>query len=278
MNELSSRDRERERLLRHCFWFCLVCGVIAFFVVVLETFVIMALQFCDGEPLVSLYWATWTMLQVGGLIAIWGICLHIRHMITGKKHPPWALALGTPVLVVAGLGHYFQGKLTRSRAARSIKERSRSRGRGRSWGRQTDALSEVPTIRADSSDSNRRGNGEDTPRTQKGPSGDYDAKIVGYTKDGDIIIRLAPHTRDEFVSLAPLSSSITWDEPVRSPSRGLKGNTSRKHSRGRSVSSVSFKGKEKEDVDIAKDYLNNEVDIADMAQDEKRNAIQIEEV
>lgn len=142
IKELSPRDdRERERLLKHCFWFCFGCGTAALVVVFIETFVTMALQFCDGEPLIGLYWATWTMLQVGGLIAIWGICLHIRHMITGKKHPPWALALGTPVLVVAGLGHYFQGKLRRSRAARSIKERSRSRGRA--WGRRDGRLSEA---------------------------------------------------------------------------------------------------------------------------------------
>lgn len=141
VEQLSLRDRERGRQLSHCFWFCLVCGTVALLVVVLEAFVMMALQFCDGEPIISLYWATWTTLQVGGLIAIWGICLHVRHMITGKRHPPWALALGTPVLVVAGLGHYFQGKLKRSRAARSIKERSRSRGR--SWRRRPEALSEV---------------------------------------------------------------------------------------------------------------------------------------
>lgn len=144
IEELRARDRERVRLLKHCFWFCLGCGFISLVVVIMEAFVIMALQFCDGEPIVSLYWATWTMLSVGGLIAIWGICLHVRHMITGKKHPPWALALGTPVLVVAGLGHYFQGKVRRSRAARSIKERSRSRGR------TSEALSEVYVKRSGS--------------------------------------------------------------------------------------------------------------------------------
>ncbi|ROW11511.1 hypothetical protein VMCG_00988 [Cytospora schulzeri] len=275
IGELGAHDRERDRHLRHCFWFCLVFGSVAFFVVVLEAFVIAALQFCDGEPLVSLYWATWTMLQVGGLIAIWGICLHVRHMITGKKHPPWALALGTPVLVVAGLGHYFQGKLRRSRAARSIKERSRSRGR--SWGRQPEALSEVPTIRASSSESNRRENGGDTPAARGDSSGEYNAKVIGYTKDGDIIIRLAPNTREDFMTMAPLTSSITWDEPIRAPSTGLEGNTSRKQSitRGRSVSRVSFKGKEKENIGRTKD---EEVDIADIGEDEKENAIQIEEV
>ncbi|KAK7743489.1 hypothetical protein SLS53_004023 [Cytospora paraplurivora] len=237
IEELRARDRERVRLLRHCFWFCLGCGFISLVVVVMEAFVIMALQFCDGEPIVSLYWATWTMLSVGGLIAIWGICLHVRHMITGKKHPPWALALGTPVLVVAGLGHYFQGKVRRSRAARSIKERSRSRGR------TSEALSEVATIRAYSSESNR---GEDTQKMRRNLFDDYNAKVVGYTKDGDVILRLAPNIREEFMSQTPLSSSITWEEPVRPTPALMEGNISSKHSRSRGRSSVSLKGKEKE--------------------------------
>lgn len=285
IEDIGARDRERVRLLRHCFWFCVGCGAVALVVVVLETFVIMALQFCDGEPLVSLYWATWTMLQVGGLIAIWGICLHIRHMTTGKRHPPWALALGTPVLVVAGLGHYFQGKLRRSRAARSIKERSRSRDRGRS----PVALSEVyvdaspptlarpgraqhstnvsrdrPTFRAYSSDSNR-GDSDGPGRTICGDSsGEYNARIVGYTKNGDVIIRLAPNAREDFTSQVPLSSSITWDEPTRPASTLIEGSCSRKHSRtrGRSLSTTSWKGKER-DVEAARDSRGEEVDIAD---------------
>lgn len=48
---------------------------------------------------------------------------------------PWALALGTPVLVVAGIGHAVHGAMrkrvqrVRSRSMRSRSLRSRSRGR-----------------------------------------------------------------------------------------------------------------------------------------------------
>lgn len=134
-----------------------------------------------------------------------------------------------------------------------------------------------PTIRASSSESDRRDIGGHTPTVRRDSSGEYNAKVIGYTKDGDIIIRLAPNTRENFMTQAPMSSSITWDEPVRTPSRGLEGSTSRKQSitRGRSVSRVSFKGKEKENVGGTKDEEGN---ITDTDEDEKTNAIQIEEV
>lgn len=71
----------------------------------MEGFSLLALQFCDGENLISLYWSTWTMIQVGSLIAMMGIILAMAHSLRNRRHPPWALALGTPVLVIAGLLH-----------------------------------------------------------------------------------------------------------------------------------------------------------------------------
>lgn len=97
-------------------------------------------------------------------------------------------------------------------------------------------------------------------------SGDYNAKVIGYTKDGDIIIRIAREIRGDFMAHVPLTSSITWDEPVRPSSTTLEGNTIRKQSvtRGRPVSRASYKGKERE-ID---DGTRGEVDIADIGGDE----------
>ena len=101
----------------------------------MEVYTLLALEFCDGEDLMSLYWSTWTMLQVGSLIAVVGIILALCLTIRDKKHPlvdtpaslpnfihglgwnltyydrPWALALGTPVLVIAGSFHFLHGYL-----------------------------------------------------------------------------------------------------------------------------------------------------------------------
>ncbi|KAI0022437.1 hypothetical protein F4780DRAFT_197491 [Xylariomycetidae sp. FL0641] len=79
--------------------------LVAAITLVFEVYALLALQFCDGEDLMSLYWSTWTMLQLGSEIAILGIVLALWHHLYDIRHPLWALALGTPVLVVAGIGH-----------------------------------------------------------------------------------------------------------------------------------------------------------------------------
>lgn len=56
-------------------------------IVVMEAFALMALEFCDGEDLMSLYWSTWTMIQVGSLIAIVGIILALLHTLRNRRHP-----------------------------------------------------------------------------------------------------------------------------------------------------------------------------------------------
>ncbi|KAI1811468.1 hypothetical protein GGS20DRAFT_593136 [Poronia punctata] len=97
-------EKFRKRLLTS-----LICTLGIFLVaavmIVMEVYALLALQFCDGEDLMSLYWATWTMLQLGSEIAILGVSLALWHHLQDMEHPLWALALGTPVLVVAGFGH-----------------------------------------------------------------------------------------------------------------------------------------------------------------------------
>lgn len=168
---------------------CSVYSVVSVVAIVMEVFALMALQFCDGEDLMPLYWSTWTMLQVGALIAIFGILLSVFNGLRGNKNPPWALALGTPVLVVAGIGHAVHGAMRkRVQKVRSRSRHSRGRGRGmsvsssvnvlRGRGRSTSDLplpiSREATIRVD--DSERE-------------DGEYKAKLVGYTTDGAPIIQ-----------------------------------------------------------------------------------------
>jgi hypothetical protein len=55
-----------------------------------------------------LYWGFWTLIQVGSLIAIVGIMINLWYSLGEKENPPWIVALGTPVLVIAALGHAWQ--------------------------------------------------------------------------------------------------------------------------------------------------------------------------
>lgn len=56
-------------------------------IIVMEAYSLLALQFCDGEDLMSLYWSTWTMIQVGSLIAMMGIILAMIHSLKNRRHP-----------------------------------------------------------------------------------------------------------------------------------------------------------------------------------------------
>lgn len=105
IEKLGDDTRRRAKALRTYILLCLGCVLVSLVVVIMEAFALLALQFCDGEDLMSLYWSTWTMIQVGSLIAIMGIILALGHSLRNRKHPPWALALGTPVLVIAGVLH-----------------------------------------------------------------------------------------------------------------------------------------------------------------------------
>ncbi|KAI2621211.1 hypothetical protein GGR54DRAFT_92676 [Hypoxylon sp. NC1633] len=117
-------DKFRKKLKASLAW-CTVLFLVAAVMLVIEVYALLALQFCDGEDLMSLYWSTWTMLQLGSEIAILGIDLALWHHIYDIRHPLWALALGTPVLVVAGFGHVMQ------LALRMFYKRARARRRAR---------------------------------------------------------------------------------------------------------------------------------------------------
>jgi hypothetical protein len=78
---------EHKRKMLYCMYVCSVYAAISVVAVVMEVFALMALQFCDGEDLMSLYWSTWTVMQIGSLIAIFGIVLAVFHNYCGRKHP-----------------------------------------------------------------------------------------------------------------------------------------------------------------------------------------------
>lgn len=117
-----------------------------------------------------------------------------------------------------------------------------------------------PTVRDDSTDSGSRSPqaaSECAPTVYGDLSDKFNAKIIGYTKEGDVIIRISPELSQEMHMLKP-QSSITWDEPrvqvppppqinIESELKEDEAGTPRKgRSRHRSSSSVTFKGKEKE--------------------------------
>lgn len=114
-----------------------------------------------------------------------------------------------------------------------------------------------PTVRGESTDSGDRRQSEteeDTPTIYGDCTSEkFNAKIVGYTKEGDVILRLSPEFSREFTRKVTTQPSIAWDERPRTsppPTRDDK-----EPSRHRSTSSVTFKGKEREEIMDGIKYL-----------------------
>ncbi len=101
----------------------MLCFILSIVANIFEVYALLALQFCDGEDLMALYWASWTAMQFGAVIAILGTVLNLIHQLQESHHPPWALALGTPILIFTGVGHAVHS------AVRGPMKRYRSRTR-----------------------------------------------------------------------------------------------------------------------------------------------------
>jgi hypothetical protein len=99
------------------------------------------IEFCDGEDLMPFYWSFWTLVMVGSLVAILGIVMNQVYSIKEKEGPPWNVALGTPVLVLAGIGHAWHliawGLWRRFQRRRSGSAKGESRGQSQ-WGSEAD--------------------------------------------------------------------------------------------------------------------------------------------
>ncbi|KAK1972692.1 hypothetical protein LY78DRAFT_238706 [Colletotrichum sublineola] len=193
VSELPATDAKRKRAIKRCIWFNLLCVCVSLATVIMEVFMLMALQFCDGEDLMSLYWSTFTMVQVGSLMAVCGIILALVHQLRQRKNPPWALALGTPVLVIAGLFHYMHMCMTRRMKKATTARKRKNSDSG------TLPMSQVNTIQAEASDEDEGVRG---------------AEIIGLTMDGGPII----HFKDAVPYNLPDSSEIIGrcgnDKPI----------------------------------------------------------------
>ncbi|RDW68060.1 hypothetical protein BP6252_09456 [Coleophoma cylindrospora] len=99
---------------------CLMASIVS---VVLEAFALFNIEYCDGEDLMQLFWGFWSILQVGSIIAIFGVMLQFWIVLGSHEHPSWGVALGTPVLVFAAFAWIV----------RAISLRAWARLRGRAY-------------------------------------------------------------------------------------------------------------------------------------------------
>ncbi|TQV96759.1 hypothetical protein IF1G_03999 [Cordyceps javanica] len=166
LSKYSDYPGKLRKRLRLCIGICTGCVLVSAVIVIMEAYALLALQFCDGEDLMSLYWSTWTMIQIGSLIAVIGVILAMIHTLRNKRHPPWALALGTPVLVIAGLLHmcFYSTKARLRRLSRKS---------------STEAETEPPMSRVNTIGPSSRHSVDETIR----------GEFIGFTVEGGPIVR-----------------------------------------------------------------------------------------
>lgn len=81
-----TEENFRKKLKAGLLW-CTLLFLMSAAMLVVEVFLLMSLEFCDGEDLMSLYWSTWVMLQLGSEIAILGIVLALWHQVYNVRLP-----------------------------------------------------------------------------------------------------------------------------------------------------------------------------------------------
>ncbi|PHH77080.1 hypothetical protein CDD80_949 [Ophiocordyceps camponoti-rufipedis] len=202
------RSRMRLKALRKALFADLMCVAVSTVVVIMEAFALLALQFCDGEDLMSLYWSTWTMIQVGALIAMSGIVLALVHSLRDSKHPPWALAMGTPVLVIAGILHLFH-QVTKKNIKKIRRKTSASTSTSTSKDSEMSNDTEESVERVDDGDA------------EWDPEKGLQAEVIGSTSDGGMIVRFLS-TQPGWVSKGGLLLGKTEDErPIVAFAKGV---------------------------------------------------------
>ena len=93
---------EYKRGQKKCLIATLICAAVGLVLLVTSAYAGLDIQFCHGEDLIVFYWSFWFLLGVGGEIAMLGIALHAVSSALAHE-APWNVAMGTPVLVVAGV-------------------------------------------------------------------------------------------------------------------------------------------------------------------------------
>lgn len=73
--------------------------------VAMQIFAVHCIMYCYKEELPHLWLPVWSLLSLGGTIAIFGILLNQCYGLINQELPAFSTALGTPVLVVCAIGH-----------------------------------------------------------------------------------------------------------------------------------------------------------------------------
>ncbi|KAH8663129.1 hypothetical protein BGZ60DRAFT_433138 [Tricladium varicosporioides] len=95
-------ERIYRKKVARCFYVSLGCSVIGLLAGVFAAFFTLNLGFCQEEDLMPFYWATYTVLVAGSIIAIFGLNIGLYYM-KSPENRPWNASLGTPVIALVSI-------------------------------------------------------------------------------------------------------------------------------------------------------------------------------
>jgi hypothetical protein len=119
--------RKHRSIQKQCLIVTLFCFVTGFLFLLFGAFAALNVQWCQGEDLIQFYWGFWILIGIGSEFAMLGIVVHQISALCGHESPPWNVALGTPVLVFAGVSFLWVA-VTRKWAGTRIIPRRLRRG------------------------------------------------------------------------------------------------------------------------------------------------------
>lgn len=167
--EDGARFRAYQRRIRlRCLWIGMGCSVLSVISVATEAFAGMSIAFCDGEDLMFFYWGFWSLTQIGSVIAMFGVAVNEYGLLVDIERPPWGVALGTPVLVIAAIQHLVH-EITKSlfyQAKEEVKVRRASRVEARSIAASLE-ISRTLEAEPESSDASLRNASTGTENNEK---------------------------------------------------------------------------------------------------------------
>lgn len=116
---------ERQRLVRRqklCLAISSMCVLVALTAAVLNVFAGLAIQYCHEEDLMFIYWGAWSVVDIGSVFGILGTVIYHWQCVRSRNHPPWHIALGSPVLCFCSLSQIIKDKLLKALGNRKRKE------------------------------------------------------------------------------------------------------------------------------------------------------------
>jgi hypothetical protein len=104
-SEKAQNTEKNKRKNKQCLLISAICFIISGIAFTFQLLAYHDILYCHREALGHLYTPVLIVLSFGSIIAILGVSVAQMYILIGEQYPPFATALGTPVLVICSTVH-----------------------------------------------------------------------------------------------------------------------------------------------------------------------------